>query len=93
LSKKDLLDFHSQWISHNAVGRKVLHVLVRSELCDGPPECDIDAEMKKFCATTGTAVREMREQNCVHNLSEFKARLALYELDKSDIEAQVAALK
>uniref|UniRef100_A0A915BTP0 Insulin-degrading enzyme n=1 Tax=Parascaris univalens TaxID=6257 RepID=A0A915BTP0_PARUN len=93
LSKNELIDFYNQCICHNATGRKVLHVIVRSELCDGPPECDIDAEMKKFCTTVGTTMRELRGINCVHNLSEFKMRLPLYDLDKSDIEAQLIAVK
>uniref|UniRef100_A0A9J2Q816 Peptidase M16 middle/third domain-containing protein n=1 Tax=Ascaris lumbricoides TaxID=6252 RepID=A0A9J2Q816_ASCLU len=93
LSKTELIEFYNQWVCHNATGRKVLHVVVRSELCDGPPECDIDAEMKKFCTTVGTTLRELRGINCVHNLSEFKMRLPLYNLDKSDIEAQLIAVK
>lgn len=56
LSKTELTEFYNQWVCHNATGRKVLHVVVRSELCDGPPECDIDAEMKKFCTTVGTTL-------------------------------------
>lgn len=35
----------------------------------------------------------MREMNCVHDLREFKMRLPLYDLDKSDIEAKLAAVK